>query len=199
MKNNKAFSEIIESSLQGFVAQCWQWDDFPSFGELITIESGKQTIFGLVHQIQTGSMDPVRYPFPYKKTEEELKKEQPQIFEFLKTTFSCITVGYQEKGKLFYLSCPKPPKIHAFACHTDIETSKNFFADLRYLNLLFGQGGQLCCMDELLLALIKQQKNLGIMKPEKISAFVDMFCLLTGNDYRRLKLFLQRAQPLLQS
>jgi len=197
MTNNKPFSEIIEGSLQGFVAQCWQWDDFPTFGQLITVQSGRHIIFGLVHQIQTGSMDPIRYPFPYQKTEEELKKEQPQIFEFLKTTYSCITIGYQEKGKIFYLSSPKPPKIHAFACHTDKDTSKTFFSDLSYLNLLFAQAGQLCCMDELLLALLKQQTELGIMSTEKIGKFVDTFSLLTGNDYRRLKVFLQRAQPLL--
>jgi len=196
MRSKKAFSEVVEGSLHGFVAQCWQWDDFPTFGQLVTVQSDNRTIFGLVHQIQTGSMDPVRYPFPYQKTEEELKKEQPQIFEFLKTTFSCLTIGYKEKEKLFYLMAPKPPKIHGFVSHADAAESKQFFSHLGYLHLLFGQSNQTCCFDELLLALVKQQAALGIMKEKTIKKFIDKFSLLTGNDYRRLKLFLQRAEPL---
>ena len=80
-----AFSEVIDSSLHGFTAQSWQWDDFPAFGQLVTVQSGTRTLFGIVYQVHTGSMDPVRYPFPYQKTEAELLAEQPQIFEFLKT------------------------------------------------------------------------------------------------------------------
>ena len=197
MNAKKAFSEIIEGSLYGFVAQCWQWDDFPTFGQLVTVQSGTYTIFGLVHQIQTGSMDPVRYPFPYQKTEKELREEQPQIFEFLRTTFSCLTVGYEEKEKIMYIMAPKPPKIHSFVFHADQQISKRFFSQLGYLHLLFGQASQVCCTDELLLALIKQQVALGILDDKKMNQFVDTLSLLTGNDYRRLKLFLQRAEPLL--
>src|SRR5690349_14278413 len=98
----KPFAEVIESSLHGFLAQTWQWDNFPAFGSLVTVTSNKRTHLAIVHQIKTGSMDPIRYPFPYQKTEEELLAEQPQIFEFLKTAFSCLTIGYQEKGKLYY-------------------------------------------------------------------------------------------------
>src|SRR5579872_2541465 len=137
MKQEKHFAEVIESSLTGWLAQSWRWDTFPSFGSLITIEEKKRTLFGIVHQVQTGSMDPIRYPFPYQKTEEELLREQPQIFEFLKTTFSCVTIGYQEKGSLFYLVSPEPPKIHSFISHPPIEITKTFFSNMRYLHLLF--------------------------------------------------------------
>ena len=82
--SSKAFAEVIESSLGVFTAQCWQWDYFPEFGSLVQVKSGGDRILGVVIQVQTGSMDPMRYPFPYQKTEDELRKEQPQIFEFLK-------------------------------------------------------------------------------------------------------------------
>ncbi len=197
-KTNKAFSEVIESSLHGFTAQCWQWDDFPAFGELVTIQSGTRTLFGIVHQVHTGSMDPVRYPFPYQKTEAELLAEQPQIFEFLKTTLQCITAGYLENNKIYYLVSPEPPKIHSFVNHTQAELSRRFFADPGYLHLIFGQGAMIQGLDELLLALLKQQAALNIINQNMIEKFVDSFSLLTGNDYRRLKLFLQRAEPLLK-
>jgi hypothetical protein len=193
----RCFAEVIESSLTGWLAQSWSWDTFPQFGSFVAIEGKKRTVFGIVHQVQTGSMDPVRYPFPYQKTEEELLREQPQIFEFLKTTFSCITVGYQEKKSISYLVAPEPPKIHAFIAHPSVELSKIFFASTRYLHILFTHSAQIFNMDELMLALLKQHMELNILTKDKITSFMQTYSLLTGNDYRRLKLFLQRAEHML--
>jgi hypothetical protein len=193
---NKAFAEIIESSLHGWKAQSWQWNQFPSFGSLITVTTKKRMLFGIVHQVNTGSMEPMRYPFPYQKTEEELMREQPQIFEFLKTTFSCLSLGYQEKGKIYYLTTPEPPQIHTFVEPIDEDLCKQFFYSERYLHLLFGMAGHIFNLDELLLAILKYQAQLNMLSQEKISNFINTFSLLTGNDYRRLKLFLQRVEPL---
>jgi len=194
----KPFAEVIESSLTGWLAQSWQWDTFPSFGSLITVEDSKRTLFGIVHQIQTGSMDPTRYPFVYQKTEKELLKEQPQIFEFLKTTFSCLIVGYCEKGTIIYQLAPEPPKIHAFVSRVSQELQREFFSTNRYLHILFALSSQLFNIDELLLAILKHMADAKICNEEKIEQFVDTFRLLVGNDYRRLKLFLQRAENILE-
>jgi len=198
MKNNKAFAEIIESSLHGWLAQSWQWNKFPQFGSLVMVETKKRTIFGIVHQIQTGSMEPMRYPFPYQKTEEELLRDQPQIFEFLKTTFSCLAIGYQEKGRIYYLAAPEPPQIHSFVTPMDTDTAKQFLYSERYLHLLFGSA-HLFNLDELLLAILKQHAELSILSAHKINDFINTYSLLTGNDYRRLKLFLQRAEPIVNN
>jgi len=194
MKNNNHFAEVIESSLHSWLAQSWQWDNFPTFGSLVLIEAKKRNIFGIVHQVQTGSMDPVRYPFPYQKTEEQLRAEQPQIFEFLKTTFSCLIIGYQEKGTISYVLAPQPPKIHSFVGPAPKDLSKQFFSRETYLHLLFGLAGQLFNLDELLLALLKQQTELGILSEKKLNQFMQVYSLLTANDYRRIKLFLQRVE-----
>src|SRR5581483_7495590 len=178
----QAFAEIMESSLHGWVAQCWQWNQAPSFGSMVAIESSKRTIFGIVHQVQTGSMDPMRYPFPYQKTEEELLAEQPQIFEFLKTSFSCLSMGYQEPGKMFYLLSPEPCKIHAFVRPMTKDHYQQFFSDERYLHLLFGLSNQVFNLDELLLALLKNLSDMEILSQEKIAHFVETFSLLSGND-----------------
>lgn len=195
--NNNAFAEVIESSLTGFLAQSWQWDQFPRFGSLVTVKTTSRTVIGIVHQIQTGSMDPMRYPFPYQKTEEELLHEQPQIFEFLKTTFSCLTVAYYEQGTMHYMLAPEPVKIHAFVSPASEEISKQFFYNNHYLHVLFGLSHQIFNLDELLLALIRHQASLGTIPTTRITHFMETFSLLTGNDYRRLKLFLQRVEPLL--
>jgi hypothetical protein len=197
MKQEKYFAEVIESSLTGWLAQSWSWDMFPEFGSFVAIEGKKRTVFGIVHQVQTGSMDPVRYPFPYQKTEEELLKEQPQIFEFLKTTFSCVTIGFQEKKSISYIIAPEPPKIHSFITHPNTETSKIFFASTRYLHLLFTHSTHIFNIDELMLALLKQHVQLNILSKEKMDSFMQTYSLLIGNDYRRIKIFLQRAEHMI--
>jgi len=197
MKKEKSFAEVIQSSLSGFMAQSWEWNTHPAFGSLLLVQTKKRTLFGLVHQIETGSLEANRYPFAYQKTHEELMAEQPQIFEFLQTNFSCIIAGYQEKGSIKYLLAPEPAPIHAFVAHAPQAICKQFFASHKYLHLLFGQASHITNFDELLLAVLAQQQQLGILKIEKITDFAHTFSLLTGNDYRRLKLFLQRAQQLI--
>lgn len=196
MNTTKPFAEIIESSLQTFTGQCWQWDKTPQFGSLVIVENGLNPIFGLVYQIQTGSMEPGRYPFPYQKTHEELMEQQPQIFEFLKTSFSCLALGYQQKDKIHYLMPPEPPKIHSFLTIANPEQYKLFFAQNCYLPLIFGYSGPINT-DELLLALLKGQNDHKSLKNEGLNEFINTYSLLTGNDYRRLKLFLQRASNII--
>ena len=192
----RAFAEIIESSLHSFLAQCWVWDDFPSYGSLVTVESGDCLLIGTVSELSTGSMDPMRYPFPYQKTEEELKAEQPQIFEFLKTSFRVHIVGYQElkTGKVNYILPPKPGKIHSFVRECESRLAKKFFANPDYMHLLFAFEGQTGSLDELLLAILKHLKTAGLLDEKALDAFCKTFSLRTGNDYRRLKLFLQRVK-----
>lgn len=197
--NRPYFAEIIESSLQSWRAQSWEWDTFPPFGSLVAIQKRDQTLFGIVHQIETGSMDSGRFPFPYQKTEEELLREQPQIFEFLRTSFVCLTVGYQDNsGPIRYQLAPQPPKIHAFVRSVTPEEQTLFFAQQNYLHLLFNFSDQILNLDELLLALLKQQSDHKIFSDERLHEFIDTFSLLTGNDYRRLKIFLQRAEPVIK-
>ncbi len=73
MKSTKPFAEIIESSLSTWRAQCWQWDIIPTYGSLLTITTPERTIFGLVHEIHTGSAASTKTVFTYKKTEDGLK------------------------------------------------------------------------------------------------------------------------------
>ncbi len=200
MKENKPFAEVIESSLHGFLAQSWDAATLPSFGSLMTITTPERTLFGIVHQIQTGSMDPSRHPFAYQKTYEELRKEQPQIFEFLKTTFSALVIGHTTRsGKISYLLAPEPARIHTFVCPSSLEMSVQFFKNTQYMHALFGLAHTMLNLDELLLAMLAHQASLGILSQEKLLDFTTTFSLLTGNDYRRLKLFLQRVEPILQN
>ena len=187
------FAEVVQSSLEGWMAQSWEWDKFPEFGSLVAVKTKKRTIFGIVHQINTGSMDGNRYPFAYKKTETELRAEQPQIFEFLHTTFSCITLGFLEQEIISYQLAPEPPKIHTFVASLAPLEYKRFFSSDHYLHLLFGSN-QINNIDELLLALLQKMHQQKLLNKSIMANFIENFSLLTGSDYRRLKLFLQRAE-----
>lgn len=199
MSNNQSFAEIIESNLSEWKAQCWQWNQIPTFGSLVTTSHGSLEIFGIVHTITTGSMDPIRYPTPYQKTEEELQKEQPQIFEFLQTTFTCIPVGYQDNAKIFYHLPEKPPKIHAFVQNASEQQYQRFFAQEQFLHVLFNLSNQIFNLDELLLALLKQLRQKNILTEKNLENFVETFAMLCKNDYQKLKIFLQRTDQLLST
>lgn len=199
---NPACAEIIESSIHTFKAHCWKWDQTPTFGSLVVVNSGARTIFGIVNQIQTGSRDPQRIPFPFQKTEAELLREQPQIFAFLATTFTCIAAGYKtieatteihKPEPIAYQWTPEPPKVHAFVHEATHEQYEQFFACEQYMHILFSISHQVSHLDELLLAILKQLSDRKLLKQEQLNKCIETLSLLTGNDYRRLKLFLQRA------
>lgn len=192
--NASFFAEVVTSSLQGWSAQSWEWNQVPEFGAIMAVESGGRRLFGLVHGIETGSLDPVRRPIAYRKTEQELRQEQPQIFEFLCTTFTCLAIGYGHNDRIVYATAPQPAQIHAFVGPAERAVYERFFAGHEYIPLLFSQGAQVVNMDELLLALLRRAHSMELLTRESLAAFIERFSLLTGNDYRRLKLFLQRVQ-----
>ena len=194
MKDKAAFAEVIESSLQGWTAQSWQWDQFPSFGSLVVVHSGPRTIFGIIYEVETGSSDSTRQPFAYGKTEQELRAQQPQIFEFLRTSFGCLTVGYSEQGKIFYTLAPAPAKIHAFVERPELEQARRFFSNDSYMHLLFNVAAQRCNVDELLLALVTHRGAIGALSQDTFARFIRMYITLTSNDYQRVRLFLRRAE-----
>lgn len=189
MENNKAFAEVIESSLHSFRTQCWEWDDFPAFGSLVRVGN----IFGCVTSVETGSSDPQRYPFPYKKTEAELRAEQPQIFEFLQTTFSVVVLGYESEQAIHHIIPPHPAKIHAFVTTTPQLYAANFFSKPDFLYLLFASQSTITHPDELLLAIFNQLRAHKKLTTNVLNSLCQTLSLLTGNDYRRMKLFLKRA------
>lgn len=194
---NKPCGEVIESSLNYWLAQSWKWNESVPFGSLVIAQEKQRSLIGVVYQIQTGSIDPQRYPFTYQKTHEELQREQPQIFEFLKTTFSCIAIGYLERDRIHYQLAPQPPYIHSFVGLATAQLAKQCFARDVYLQTLFASAALIGNVDELLLAICYYQSTLEILDGHKINSLMQTYSLLTGNDYRRIKLFLQRIEHLI--
>lgn len=197
MKNNNLyFSEIIESSLNNWIAQSWQWNKYPAHGSLVALDTLDKTFFAIVYNVRMGSTDPNRMPFTYQKTEEELLADYPHIFEFLKTTFDCLPIGYKEGNSIFHLLPPEPAKIHSFVRLMYNEEKAQFIKNFDFMPLIFNSK-LLGDIDELLLAMIKDLKASGNFNESVMNNFIENFSLLSGNDYRRLKIFVRRAISLI--
>ena len=187
-------AEVIESSLQSFKSQCWEREKIPAFGSCVAIDipHDNKTIFGVVHQVYTCSDDPVRSVYAYRKTEEELQKEQPQIFAFLKTIFTAIVLGHKQGGMISQATISFPAPLHAFVRPATVEECTQFFEQTYYISLLFSQAFQLGNIDELLLAMLNQFQIMGFRDDALLESFIEQFSLLSGGDYQRLRLFLER-------
>lgn len=200
MSSNKPYAEVIESSLRGFVAHCWSSDIVPAFGSLCVVQLDethpRTTIFALVHAIQTGSADPSRHVTPYQKTQEQLRAEHPQIFAFLKTTFSCCVLGYSQGGKMHYELPPRPVPVHSFINSVDYERGKLFFASTQFMYVLSNASEQIGNIDDVLIALTSQAIENKFAKASLVRDMVDHVSVLARNDYHRLRLFAQRMSAL---
>ena len=197
MNKNQAFAEVIEGNLSSWIGQSWKWNDIPEFGSLITTKNNHIKVYGIVSSIQTGSHDPARKPMAYQKTEEELLRDQPQIFEFLQTKFTCIAVGYEQNNSIFYHIPSQPAKIHSFISKAIDEEYKIFFSNNQFLNILFNPQSQILNLDELLLAIIKNLHEKKCLNKTNLHDFIETFSILSKNDYQKLKIFLHRMQSVM--
>lgn len=198
--DNRAFAEVIESGLSGWTAHCWRWDVFPNAGTVVvienTIEDDLEKQFGIIKIIETGSIDPTRTPFAYQKTEEELKRDHPEIFSFLKTTCLCVSTGFcQANSSILYHQAPRPPKIHAFVRPATEHEQLLFFTQTGYLDLLASQLTP-PALDELLLAIVREQRPYFKSENPNFLAFFENYAHLINHDYTRLRRFTARVEAL---
>ncbi len=127
----KHIGEVVESSSRGFIARSPRVGESPAFGTFVRTDSD-YPVYGLVYEIITGSKEPGRKPTTYDMSIDELRREQPQIFELLKTEFHVLTLAYRDECKARFTLSPIPPTIHSFVYEcTDEEkvelSSEDFF------------------------------------------------------------------------
>lgn len=190
------FAEIIESSLIKITAQCWDIDIVPTFGQCVEIKGEYIEVYALINHIQTGAFDSLRKPSPFKKTIAQLKKEQPHIFEFLVTTFTCIPFAYSYQGKLFYAPPPEPPRIHEFIQPISFEKISILFSKKSFLTSIFSMQDQISNIDELILACMRIIHNRRSLSVDFYTDLLGVYALLIGNDYRRVRMFASRLEEI---
>jgi hypothetical protein len=147
--------EVIESSTTRLVAQARRLHGAPDFGAFVRVESEEgRPIVGVVHEARTQSVEPNRRPTAYGKTEAELRREQPQIFELLRTQFEVFVLGTFDGEAFVHLFPPQPARIHSFVQACDDAQVRAVTEDPQYLRSLLQASG--LPTDELLLASLRQ-------------------------------------------
>ncbi|MDQ5891029.1 MAG: hypothetical protein QG604_903 [Candidatus Dependentiae bacterium] len=190
-----AFAEVVASTLTGYTAQCWSWDQTPAFGSLVCVSYKNLTLYGIVTNLETGSSDPQRMPFPYQKTEEELRQQHPQVFEFLRTVFTVSIAGYKTgEEQITHTLPPSPACIHAFVRPATDAEHTIFFSSPHFLAVLFGNNAANPLLDELLISILNRLIGDDLLNPTLFEHYYHTLTLLLGNDYRRLKILLQRIE-----
>ncbi|MBD3307831.1 hypothetical protein GF339_15470 [candidate division KSB3 bacterium] len=183
-------AEVIESSTTEFTAQTRELDGSPPFGAFVKVGTTLQSM-AMIYQIATGSADLNRRPIAYGKTEEELRREQPQIFELLRTEISAKIVGYWDEHGMKQTLPPQPPRLHSFVYPCPLEEVQAFTAQFDYLRTLAGIGGTLS--DELLIAAIQQTcRSRGTAAREWLIRSGKELSRLLRDDYDRLESILRR-------
>ena len=130
--------EVIESSTAEFTAESRVLHGAPPFGAYVKID-GYPMIYAITYNISTQSIAPNRRPTAYGKTEDELRLEQPQIFELLRTEFNCLIIGYEDETGIYQNLPSHPPKIHNFVHFSSATEIANFTDQAHYLRPIFGQ------------------------------------------------------------
>jgi hypothetical protein len=113
-------AEVIETATTEFLAQCLDGDslDFPiapPFGSLVKAvdEEANIDVYAVVYYATTSPIDSVHRARAMGLSMEQLRSEQPQIFDMLKTEFKAAIIGYKASDRrIFQHLPPRPPFIH---------------------------------------------------------------------------------------
>jgi len=196
MKLDKYLGEVVHSTISQWTTQAWDYDCYPEFGSVICLQDDKIQTFGLVYFIKTGSDDPVRQVFAFQKNPAELVQEQPQIFACLKTSFSAIPLGYEQDRRLIYALPSRPPKLHSFVRLADVAELQKLLAGSGCVHALFSQYQKIEYFEELLLAFLRYLEQYNLVSRSLLMQISEQLSLVTANDYRRLKMFMDRARDI---
>ncbi len=181
--------EIVESSTKGFVARSPRIGQSPSFGCFVKTDS-KPVVYGLVYEIITESRDPGRKPDPYGKSIEELKREQPEIFELLKTEFRALTIAYSEKESIRFSLPPIPPHIHYFVYECTREEVELLSSEDFFLRTIISSPN--VPVDDLIISSLRYAQDARQFDKEYLVRMGKSLARFFRDDYERLSSVLRR-------
>ena len=181
--------EVVESSTTELIAEACQLHAAPSFGRFVRVDSEMQ-IVGIVFNVVTQSIEPNRRPMAYGKTEDQLRLEQPQIFELLRTEFQALVIGYRDATGVVPILPPQPARIHAFVHECDDAEIADFTQTDDYLRAILG--ATKIPTDELLVATLRHTIKAHGYAREYLVRMGKELSRLLKDDYDRLSAILRR-------
>jgi len=181
--------EVIESSTSRFLAESRELNGAPPFGTFVRAASGGG-VYGLVYEVSTHSIEPNRRPTAYGRTEHELRMEQPQIFELLRTEFEAMTLGYGEAPALRQGLPPQPPGIHSFVYPCTETEAKELTRGPDFLRAILS--APRVPADDLVIAAVQTAWHARAYDMPYLVMLGKGLCRLIRDDYDRLSSIMRR-------
>jgi len=150
--------EVVESSTSQFIAQCYELHQAPPLGSLVKVGAGTVSVYGVVSQVVTASVEPGRRAIARGRDEVDetaVYRENPQLLKLLRTDFTALVVGHRQENRLHHYLSPQPARLHSFVYVCEAQELQEFSRRLDCLSLLLaaqpaGLG------DELVAAFLRQ-------------------------------------------
>ncbi|NKB71557.1 MAG: hypothetical protein GKR89_31170 [Candidatus Latescibacteria bacterium] len=181
--------EVVESSTTELVAEACQLHAAPSFGRFVRVEAD-MTVVGIVFNVFTHSIEPNRRPTAYGKTERELRLEQPQIFELLRTEFQALVIGYVDENQPVPILPPQPAHIHSFVYPCSDDQVRAFTRTDDYLRSILNTSK--IPTDELLVAALRAALKAHSHDRDYLVRMGKEVSRLLKDDYDRLSSIIRR-------
>ncbi|MDA0747483.1 MAG: hypothetical protein O2954_13265 [bacterium] len=189
VKVDERIGEVIESSTSQFLAQSRELNGAPPFGSFVRTDS-TPNVYGLVFNVCTHSIEPNRRPTAYGKTEHELRMEQPQIFELLKTEFDAVIVGHLDERGPRQVLPPQPPGIHSFVFPCTEAEVKALTRNGDFLRSILG--ATRLPSDDLIIASVRTAWHARAFDMPYLVSLGKDLCRLIRDDYDRLSSIMRR-------
>lgn len=183
--------EVIGSSNTEFIAESVLLHNSPPFGTFIKVQS-RETTYAAVFNSYTHSLEPNRLAIAYHRSEQELRDEQPQIFELLKTKFEAVIIGYESEGTVRYHLPPQPPRIHSFVYQCRPLEVRRLTSQFHFLRSLMSV--EKAPRDELIAAAIRTAYAEHKGERSFLVKVGKELIKIIGDDYELLSSILRRIQ-----
>ena len=182
--------EVVESSTTELIAQARELHGAPSFGQFVRVEAAMPVV-GIVFNVFTHSIEANRRPTAYGKTEAELRLEQPQIFELLRTEFQALVIGYLDGDESVQILPPQPARIHSFMYLCSDEQVRAFTRTDDYLRSILNTSK--IPTDELVIAVLRHAVRAYGHAPSYLVQMGKELSRLLSDDYDRLSSIIRRV------
>ena|GEM_PF-1955239 len=195
----KPFAEVIESSLKLITALCWDDAALPHFGSIVEVSYNNCTSYGIITEITAKITDDQRTPFAFKKSPEELHRDQPQIFAFMQTTCAVSMIWHKNKISPIISSrtAPTPAPLHTLV---QLAPQKIWREVLINHELLFAITERIppTTADDCVLVIAEQAAEFGEISGTELHEFIEIYAREINNDLHRAQRFLQHMERALK-
>ncbi|AGY57883.1 hypothetical protein [Gloeobacter kilaueensis] len=193
-------AEVIETATTEFLAQCLDSDslDFPvapPFGSLVKAvdEEAGIDVYAVVYFATTSPVDSVHRARAMGLSMQQLRTEQPQIFDMLKTEFKAAIVGFKEDRRIVQHLPSRPPFVHQAVHRCSTMESAFFSTRLDFLRTVLLVSG--APVDELLAATVRHCHAAHNHNRAWLVEAGREVSQLLKDDYDRLGAVLRRIRP----